>query len=242
MSKILITGVNHGLGLALCKQFLAEGHEVFAGVFPGRSAIQVEELKNNKQLHLINLDISSDDSVKKVYEIVFGLTSELDIIVNNAGMIPKDEIHGPQKNIFEKLDFESIKEAINVNALGTLRVCNSFISLLENGATKVLVNISSEAGSINNSFREEWFGYCMSKAALNMAGTIIHNAFYKKGGQVLQIHPGYLQTYMGGEKNENATYPAEFGAQKIYEVIMNAEQYKGLKASFVDLFGNKMDW
>ena len=59
-------------------------------------------------------------------------------------------------------------QVINVNAVGTLRVTNALSKLVMMSDLKMIVNISSEAGSIQDCFRQGWFGYGMSKAANNM--------------------------------------------------------------------------
>lgn len=53
----------------------------------------------------------------------------------------------------------------NVTALGALRMSNTLAAIILKSDTKLIVNISSEAGSISTSCRKSWFGYCMSKAA-----------------------------------------------------------------------------
>lgn len=239
---VLITGANHGLGLSLVKVFLENGFTVFAGVYKLNDDSQINNLKSKDNLHLVNLDIADINTIKEAASLIGRFTQSIDILINNAGIIPLDETPDDKKTIFNELDFESIKNAIDVNAIGALRVANVFSQFLKNSDNKLLVNISSEAGSISNCERDKWFGYCMSKAALNMAGAIIHNELKKHNGQVLQIHPGYMQTYMHGEKNINADLSPDFSAINIFEQIQNIDQYKSEKAIFIDLFGNKLEW
>ena len=76
--------------------------------------------------------------------------------------------------------------------------------MLRRGTDKTVVNISSEAGSIADYKRTGWFGYCMSKAANNMQGALIHNTLRREGGRVFQIHPGHVATYMRGHLDTTA--------------------------------------
>jgi len=239
---ILITGANHGLGLSLTKTFLDNGFTVFAGAYKLNGDSQINAIKTAENLYIVDMDISDMDTVKQAACFIRDITPSLDIIINNAGIMSYDENNNIMKSIFEELDFESINEIINVNAVGALRVVNVFAPLLKNGSDRLVVNISSEAGSISDCERNGWFGYCMSKAALNMAGALIHNELKKYGGQVFQIHPGYMQTYMNGAKNESATYTPDFSAENICKLILNRQRYKSSKAVFMDLFGNKIDW
>ena len=57
----------------------------------------------------------------------------------------------------------------DINALGPLRVVEAFLPLMVNSGLRRLCFVSSEAGSIGDATRQSWYGYCMSKAALNMA-------------------------------------------------------------------------
>lgn len=61
----------------------------------------------------------------------------------------------------------------NVNCLGATRVTNALIRLIMNSEKKLIMNISSEAGSISTCYRKGWFAYCGSKAALNMHSAIV---------------------------------------------------------------------
>lgn len=103
-------------------------------------------------------------------------------------------------------------------AIVAIRMSNALIEPIMNGG-KLIVNISSEAGSIGNSYREAWFGYCMSKAALNMGSTIIHNQIRKNGGRVMILHPGWVKTFMSGTWNEAGTYTAQEAAANILKRI-----------------------
>ena len=130
----------------------------------------------------IPLDIASDESVRAA-AAAFPFP-RLDLLINNAGILGNME-DGPE----DELDFDLMLKVLNVNALGTLRVTAAFLPLLMKGAEKTVVNISSEAGSITDCRRTGWFGYCMSKAANNMQGALIHNTLRKAGGRVIQFLP-----------------------------------------------------
>ena len=240
--SVLITGTNHGLGLSLVKVFLDKGFTVFAGVYKLDNESQIHCLKDKYGLFLVDMNVSDTRNIQEAVDFVSNFTKSIDIIINNAGILSSDGVARENNTIFDHLDFDSMLEVYNVNALGSLRVTNAFLPLLMNGSGKLLINISSEAGSISDCARTGWFGYCMSKAALNMSGAIIQNELVKHGGQVWQVHPGYVQTYMHGEMNEAATHTPDFSAEQIYKLIQNTDKYKSQDAVYIDLFGNKMNW
>jgi len=111
-----------------------------------------------------------------------------------------------------ELNFDDMLREYNVNALGALRMVKAFLPLLEAGQTKRLCFVSSEAGSVEASQRTGWFGYCMSKAALNMAVKNLHNDLAGQGYSFRLYHPGWLRTYMSGSKNTEAHMEPEEGA------------------------------
>jgi NAD(P)-dependent dehydrogenase (short-subunit alcohol dehydrogenase family) len=209
-----VTGTDRGIGLAITKSLLEEGYTVYAGGIMETNAemdVLVEQFPN--QLHAFVLDVGSDESVKKAAILINSKTSKLDILINNAAILGDT-----QKTVKDELDFDEIQRVYNVTALGAIRMSNAFIEPIMNGG-KLIVNISSEAGSIGNSGREAWFGYCMAKAALNMGSTIIHNQIRKEGGRIIILHPGWVKTYMSGNWNDAGTYTAEQAAANILNRI-----------------------
>jgi len=239
---VLITGANHGLGLSLVKEFLSHDYIVFAGVYKLTPESQIQDIKDNDDLHIINMDVSDLKSVEEAAGYVRGITQKLDILINNAGILCKDSYDKKHYNVFETLDFDSMKTAYDVNALGALRVANVFSSMLMDGEYKLLINISSEAGSIGACTVSDWHGYRMSKAAMNMAGALIHNAYVKQGGMVWQIHPGWMQTYMHGDRYDIAELTPEYSAEQIYKMVLDAGAYKTGKPVYMDIDGTPWPW
>ena len=83
----------------------------------------------------------------------------------------------------------------------------------------LVVNISSEAGSIGASRRRQEYCYCMSKAAMNMGAKILSNELWKRSARVISIHPGWLRTAMGGPDafaNKYSVSPDECGKYSGY--------------------------
>ncbi|MDP4089075.1 MAG: SDR family oxidoreductase [Bacillota bacterium] len=233
-----VTGADRGVGLELANQLLARGYKVFAGrILKDWKLLDDLKEKYKEKLYILPLDISSDSSARGAAELIASNTSELELLINNGAIL--GDIKG---TILDKLDFEEMQRVFNVTALGALRVSNALAPLLLKGDRRLIVNISSEAGSINDSYRKSWFAYCMSKAALNMESVIIHNQLKEMGGQVLVIHPGWVKTYMQGKLDEAADLTPEDSAKHIVEVIFDHKRYFADKPAFVDYLGNKMEW
>jgi NAD(P)-dependent dehydrogenase (short-subunit alcohol dehydrogenase family) len=239
MTTVFVTGADRGLGLGFVKVSLDKGYKVFAGhFFDNSNELFNIQSKYKEHLYLVKLDISSDESVNQAAQYIKEQTEYIDLLINNAGILG-DIDH----TIFQDLDFKEILEVININAIGPLRVIKAMLALVLKSPAKTIVNISSEAGSIGQNHREAWFGYCMSKAALNMGGALVHKSIIEQGGRVLQIHPGWIKSYMHGYLNDKAEFEPEQAASKIFDQII--EQLKspiGELPVFIDLNGEKMLW
>jgi NAD(P)-dependent dehydrogenase (short-subunit alcohol dehydrogenase family) len=240
MKFACVTGADRGLGYELTLQLLKRNYTVFAGRFL-RDWDQLDTVAPEYEGRLIpiDLDVSDDESVKLAASVIAWHTNKLDLVINNAGIVG-----GKDDEIFGEIDFNIMIRLFNVNALGPLRVTNAFASLLLNGEDKLLVNISSEAGQINQTWRESWYGYCMSKAALNIQSNIVHNQLKNKGGRVLVIHPGWMKTYMSGKLNEDAEISSEEAASQIVETLLQYQMNKEILThpAFLDYKAQEMNW
>ncbi|WP_340021099.1 SDR family NAD(P)-dependent oxidoreductase [Paenibacillus sp. FSL K6-1096] len=234
-----VTGADRGLGLHLVELLLKHKYTVFAGQYMKDSeALEELSVQYPDRLRLIPLDIGRTESVKEAARSIAGSTGYLDLIINNAGIIHRAD----DATVLVDMDDEAMAQLYNVNTLGALRVSNALMGLLLQGRQRLVVNISSEAGSIGRNKRINMYGYCMSKAALNMQSSLMHNHLRVMGGQVMVFHPGWLQSYMHGEKNMEAPVPPEEAAAKIMAIIQNHKQYLADEPAYIDLDGNLWPW
>ena len=196
MKNILITGAAGGLGIALVNEYLSRGFRVFAAdVVPEAEALaRLPEGKG--KLFYLSADVTDTASVDRLAAFVSSRTDALDILINAAGIIrPESE------DLLENFDIDGSLRVFDVNALGPLRIVKAMIGLLRAGEDKVLVNISSEAGSLTSHADYIMrYDYCMSKAALNIQSVILQRYLKPEGIRVLLIHPGWMHTPMGGPK------------------------------------------
>ena len=179
MVTYLITGANRGIGYEYCRQLNERGDTVIAVC---RSAS--EELKQLGVRVEEKIDITSDASVTDLRDRL-GDTA-IDGLINNAGIVKRVTL--------EDLDFESIREQFEVNALGPLRVTHALLPLLKAGSKIVLM--TSRMGSIADNTSGSSYGYRMSKVALSMAGKSLAHDLKPRGIAVAILHPGLVQTRM----------------------------------------------
>ena len=149
---VLITGANRGIGLELARQFHENGASVIAAC---RRAS--EPLTDLGVEVFEGVDVGSDEDVAGVSDKLSG--RQLDWLVNNAGILEHDSL--------DRLDFESIERQFKINALGPLRVSSALRGSMPRGS-KIFV-ITSAMGSIGDNTSGGYYGYRISKAAVNMA-------------------------------------------------------------------------
>ena len=142
-NEILITGANRGLGLALTEKLLAGGHHIHAINRQESTDLLLLRKKYPRNLHLFAGDVSDESSIQKALETIAGQTGSLDMILNNAAV--NLERSGP---FLEQVDFSIYMPTYQVNAIGPLMVVKYALPLLRKGNRKLIVNFSSEAGSI----------------------------------------------------------------------------------------------
>jgi len=165
---------------------------VFAGARAPSPKLDELVQQHAGQVVRVGLDVTSADSVRDGVTEVSQRVPALDVLVNNAAIRS-----GSVSNSLEKVDFDDMRLSLEVNAIAPVRVIQGFLPLLRQGSKPVLVNVSSEAGSIGQCWRQAEFDYCMSKAALNMATKLVAN-YLGSGLRVFALHPGWLRTDMGG--------------------------------------------
>lgn len=164
--------------------------------------------RHPNHLTIVPLDVASADSAHAAAQVVAESADHVDLLINNAGVSSRTSA----RDIREAQDYGEMHRMYDVNALGPLRVVEAFMPLLDRGAMKRLCFVSSEAGSINNAQRTSWFGYCSSKASLNMIVKLLFNHLRPEGYSFRVYHPGWMRTYMSGAKNPQADMEPEEAA------------------------------
>jgi NAD(P)-dependent dehydrogenase (short-subunit alcohol dehydrogenase family) len=235
---VFVTGADRGLGFALCVELLEQGWQVFAGQYmPEWTDLSDLAGQYPEMLYMIPLDVSSEESVTVAAKTVGALTDHVDVLINNTG------IYAPtaERSIREPQNYNEMHRLYDVNALGPLRVVQAFLPLTDRGNLKRLCFVSSEAGCITRAWRTAWFGYCMSKAALNMEALILFNDLHRYGYTFRVYHPGWIRSYMLGEKNMEATLEPEEAAAKAIPVLLNQQENEG-RLVLVDYEGKEWPW
>uniref|UniRef100_A0A1I7U282 NAD(P)-binding protein n=1 Tax=Caenorhabditis tropicalis TaxID=1561998 RepID=A0A1I7U282_9PELO len=207
--SILITGANRGIGLGLLKHFL-KVQDIKIIIATCRDPSKAEELNNLKdpRLHILPLDIDSDDSISKLYTEVEKLVGEdgLTVLLNNAGILLPYDVEGEKSR-------HTMLRQIETNAVSTGIITQEFLPLLKKAAAEnggegfsinraAIVNISSTAASverIDGTFNGPLVAYRMSKSALNSFAKSCSIDLAKYHILVTSFCPGWVKTDMGGQ-------------------------------------------
>jgi NAD(P)-dependent dehydrogenase (short-subunit alcohol dehydrogenase family) len=219
MNKIIaVTGAGRGLGHSIVKKHLALKDTVYA--YDYNITGELKELaEKNEMLHVHKCDISSDGEVAEATREILAGEKKVDIEYNVAGIFIFEERVG-----LAKTDMDRCLLMYNINALGAMRICKSLWPLFQKGI--LVVTVSSESGSIGAARRTQEYGYGMSKAAVNMGTKLLSNELWSLDGRILNIHPGWLKTEMGGPdafKSDRSVSPDE-SAENIVNMALNIDK------------------
>jgi len=193
--NVLITGTGRkqALGFNLVLRYLEQGDTVFAGIRKPSEALNVLQAKYPEMLHILTMDIGSTASVEAAVQAVAAKVPCVDLLINNAVIVSPD-----YNKTLEHANLDYIAGVVDVDAVGPLRVTKALLPLLRKSGAALIVNISSEAGSIGRCYRTDMIDYGMAKAALNMATMVLRNTFRDEENlNAICIHPGWVRTNEG---------------------------------------------
>ncbi|MFI4998818.1 MAG: SDR family oxidoreductase [Reyranellales bacterium] len=226
MSTVLITGAARGLGLDFVKQYAAKGWKIHA------CARKPDALKAVKgDIHHHPLEVTDYAAVQALAAELSG--EAIDVLICNAG-IGGDG--GQQAQMLGSLDGAVWRHIFEVNTLAPLMMAEAFVEQVARSQQKKLIAITSILGSIanNNGGR---YAYRASKTALNMEWSCLSKDMESRGMICVALHPGWVQTDMGGP---TATLTIDQSVPSMVKVI------EGLKPSdngrYISYDGNGLPW
>ncbi len=225
MPTLLITGANRGIGLALLRGFAADGWRIHACCRQPDKAKELKAVEGDIRLHRVDVT----DGLR-VAGLARGLADEaIDLLINNAG------IFGPRTG-FAQTDYDDWLKVLSVNTLAPLRLVERFVEHVGRSERKLVVNVSSRMGSISQNSGGAYI-YRSSKAALNAVTKGLSADLAARGITVVAVHPGWVQTDMGGA---GADIPAETSAAGLRQVIegLSAKQ----SGRFLNYDGDEIPW
>lgn len=253
--SVLVTGANRGLGLKIVDTLASGGFPPGKIIATTRNPAGAQELKElaekHSNIHIITLDVVSQESIQKAVEEVSQLVQDegLNCLINNAGISVLAN--------FYTVTAENMIENFRTNTVAPLMITKAFLPLLKQAASRggadgsrsmgihraAVINVSSVMGSMELNGREmptkwsEWYPYRTSKGALNMVSRCMALDLEPYGILCMAIHPGWVRTDMGGPE---APLNLEESIPSTLSVIGGLTEKD--HGSFLNFAGELMPW
>jgi NAD(P)-dependent dehydrogenase (short-subunit alcohol dehydrogenase family) len=222
MPRVLVTGAGRGIGLELARQYSADGWEVIATV---RRPDQADELAS-LGVRVEALDMRDFAALAAFPDRLGG--DPLDLFVANAGITKAKSIRSPA-------DAEAWQEVHSVNAVAPTLIAEALLPLVEAAGGRMAA-ISSRMGSIDDS-SGGYIAYRASKAALNAAWRALALGWRQRPVTLLLLHPGWVQTDMGGAGAPLGAEESVAGMRRVIEALPRSES-----GTFLDYRGGSIPW
>lgn len=230
MKQVLVTGANRGIGLEHVRYFASHGITVFAGVRNPHDASDLRKLKNTLSvvIHICAYDALDFHSADVLKEVIG--SRPIDLLLANAGDFDTDCEIG-------HINFEAFINQIKINALAPLRLAEALIDNVAVSDEKLIAFQSSIMGSISLNNTGGHYSYKASKAMLNMIIKNLSNDLTKLNIFVIALHPGWVNTRMGGTQAPLDIAESVEKQQLIFKNI--TAEHSGC---FINYDGKKLTW
>jgi NAD(P)-dependent dehydrogenase (short-subunit alcohol dehydrogenase family) len=207
---ILVTGASTGFGRLFTETLARNGHTVFATMRDpagknAKNAAEIEALakKESLPIHILELDVTKDDSVDKALRAVIDKSGRIDVVINNAGFV----IAG----LTESITIEQAQRQFDTNFFGCVRVNRAAVPHMRKQRSGLILHISSGAGRI---VFPTFAFYCATKFALEAFSEAYNYELAGQGIESVSIQPGAYQTAVFGnvQTGEDKSRAENYGA------------------------------
>lgn len=221
--QVVITGTSRGIGLELVRTALGHGHQVVAVArhSDGSQGLQQLLAEHPARLRLVAVDLRQPDAAQSIAAALEW--NSLDVLVNNAGVL------------LEGTSREDFIDSFLVNSIAPFEVTRALLPLLERASSPRVLQLTSRMGSLGDNTSGGYYAYRASKAALNMITRSLARDHDWLAAAV--VHPGWVQTAMGGE---GAPVPAATSAAGIWRLAEGLDRRSS--GRFFDYQGNELPW
>ena len=227
---VFITGANRGIGLKLSEQFAEDGWQVLACCRNPADAGELQALSDRGlAIEVHALDVTN-------YEQMAALADQLanrpiDILLSNAG------IYGSKGVSFGEIDAQEWGQVLEVNTIAPLMLVQAFVEQVAASQQKLVAVISSKVGSIADNTSGGSYIYRSSKTAVNQVVKCLSIDLADRDISVISLHPGWVQTEMGGPNAEISTDESVSGLKGILQTAGLAQN-----GQFIEYDGSSIPW
>lgn len=230
MRHVIITGANRGIGLAFVKHYLLSGWQVSACCRDLSKALELKQLlSGDNSLNVIELDVTDPSSITRLAQAVDA--QPIDLLINNAGY------YGPKGVSFGHTAVEEWRRVLEVNTIAPLLLTEALYPNLKRAIRPLVAFISSKVGSMEDNTSGGGYYYRSSKAALNSVVKSLSIDLRQDGIKCVALHPGWVQTEMGGP---NALIDTDTSVEGMCQVIDTLTPNQS--GNFYDYQGAVIPW
>ncbi len=207
MKTALVTGGSRGIGLAIALELGRSGYAVAIMATKPESAYpqSTQKLREAGVSYSWHAgDIANTEDRLRVVDEVAALHSRIDVLVNNAGVAPKE------RNDLLQMTEESFDYVVGTNTKGNMFMTQAVArQMIQARTAGIIVNISSCSAEVSSVNRGE---YCVSKAGISMLTRLFADRLAGEGIRVYEVRPGVIQTDMTAAVQEKYNRLIEAGA------------------------------
>lgn len=206
MPTVVITGANRGIGLEFARQYAADGWRVIATV---RQPDHADALRAVTGVEVHGLDVTDPAAIAAFGQSLAG--EQVDVLINNAGVM------GPAfpNQSKDGVDVDGWVHTMRTNTLAPILMSLVLRENLGKASRATVANMSSELGSIAENRSGGMYAYRVSKAGLNMANKSLSVDLRDWNICFLVLHPGWVQTDMGGAQAPVSVADSVTGLRKV---------------------------
>jgi NAD(P)-dependent dehydrogenase (short-subunit alcohol dehydrogenase family) len=227
---VLITGSNRGIGLELARQYATQGWRVLACCRHPDQATALNRLGDKfPNITLHTLDVTRKDQVQSLAADLHDCP--IDILFNNAG------IYGPDDAAFGNTDEARWLECLRTNVIAPMKMMEAFMTHVAASKHKLIAAMSSKMGSMADNGSGGSYIYRSSKAALNAVMKSAAIDLAPRRVKVAILHPGWVQTDMGGPGAEISAAESVGRMREILGTITPENS-----GTFFDIDGTTIPW
>lgn len=221
---VLITGAGSGIGRLSAETLAAQGHTVYASMrgtqthnAETRAALEATAKSQGQDLHVIDLDVTDEQSVEAAVHGIIERSARIDVLVNNAGVVGY--------GVIEAFGVEQAQRLFDVNVFGPLRLNRAVLPHMREQGKGVLIHVSSGLGRI---VMPSMGLYAASKFALESLAETLRYELAGTGVDSVIVEPGAYPTRI----NDAPSWPQDTAREAAYGKV--AELGKQLNIYFRD--------
>ncbi|MBA2811472.1 SDR family NAD(P)-dependent oxidoreductase [Streptomyces sp. KM273126] len=196
-NTVLITGGTSGIGLGLAVRLHEAGNKVIVAGW--RKELLDRIVVEHPGIEALALDVTDPASIAHAAETVKANHPELNVLVNNAGIMLREDVLNPA-------DLQIAEDHVTVNLLGTLRMTYAFLPLLIGKVDAAVMNVSSALAFVPLPITPT---YNATKAALHSFSDSLRVQLADRGVQVIEVAPPGVRTTMFGQEDAESSMPLD---------------------------------